>query len=120
MRYDVNVTTLSDLQDGDEFEVGSERWALRSGCVEIEGVDGPWYGISLARDLIRALGKVSRPIPITPAKTEDEAREIPAIGVECEVLDVGCLYHPTIVLPAEFKPGDRVRVVRVQKEVKKG
>lgn len=56
--------------------------------------------------------------PITPAKTEAEAREIPAIGVECDVV---CVSSGSITLSPvpDFRRGDRVRVVRVQEEVKK-
>jgi hypothetical protein len=63
-KYRPTVESIDDLQPGDEFLVGDERWEWDSTtCLVAGGNPQMWHGPCIARNLIRANVPIERDIP---------------------------------------------------------
>jgi hypothetical protein len=63
-KYRPEVKSIEDLQPGDEFLVGDERWKWDSTtCLVAGGNLQMWHGPCVARNLIRANVPIERDIP---------------------------------------------------------
>jgi hypothetical protein len=76
-KYRPEVKSIEDLQPGDEFLVGDERWKWDSTtCLVAGGNLQMWHGPCVARNLIRANVPIERDIPYPEGGAEKwELRE---------------------------------------------